>query len=297
MKNFAIITDSCSDLSRELMDRYSIDYVPMHVRYDDREFAASLDWEEISAQDFYDVMRNGTRIFTTQVTAAQYTEKFEKLINEGYDILSISCSSALSASINSSIMAKDEILKKYPDSKIICIDSLTSSGSLALMCIKAAMMRDEGKSIEECAAWIEENKLKFGMEGTPDKLVYLKNAGRVSAASSFFGGLLNIKPIIISDAKGRNAAVEKVKGRKNSLARIVERFKDEYIPTDLPIVISHADCPDEAEVLKSMVLDAIEDKSTPVYTVYIGPCVGASCGPGMIALFGYGKEVTAGLED
>lgn len=302
MKKFVILTDSCSDLTLELREKYDIDYVPMHFSCDDKDYVADLDYKEISAKDFYNLMRDGKRVITAQANTAQYLEAFEKYINEGFDVLSISCSSALSASVKASYAARDELLAKYPEAKIICIDSLISSIGEGLITIKAAELRAEGKSIDEVAEWIEENKLRFNQNGCPEKLTYLKQAGRVSAASAFFGGLLNIKPIIISDAKGRNVAVEKVKGRKASLIRAAELTAEEYESSDISIGISHADCEDEAKELLAVILEKLSAKgvdTSKVNTVftYIGPIVGASVGPGTVIAYCYGKKVTYDAED
>ena len=298
MKKYVIVTDTCSDLSKEQRERYSIEYVPMHYTYDDKDVIADLNWEHNTPREFYDIMRSGKRIITSQVNTTQYIEAFEGYINEGYDILSISCSSALSASVNASYAAREELVSKYPEAKIICIDALNSCAGLAILCIKAAMLRDEGKSIDEVAAWVEDNRKYIHQEASVDKLVYLKRAGRVSAASAFFGGLLNIKPMIISDAKGRHVAVEKVKGRAVSMNRLVERFSADYIPSDMPIIVSHADAPEEAEALKKMVIAALpEGCKTEVLTGYIGPIVGASVGPATLGIFYHGKEVTYCAEE
>ncbi|MBO5327741.1 MAG: DegV family protein, partial [Clostridia bacterium] len=217
MKPFVIVTDSCSDLPKELRDRFNIDYLYMHFIYDGNDVLASLDWEFVPVKDFYNLMRNGTRITTAQVTTPDYLEAFEKYVKNGFDVLSISCSSALSGSYKASTIAREEVLKKYPDAKIICIDSLNSCMGLGSMCINASIMREEGKPIEEVAAYIEENKLYYHQIATVDDLAYLKRAGRVSATSAFFGSILKIKPIVISDAIGQNFASEKVKGRKASI--------------------------------------------------------------------------------
>ena len=153
-------------------------------------------------------------------------------------------------------------------------------------------MRAEGKCIEEVADWLVQNRKTVNQECTVDKLSYLKQAGRVSAASAFFGGLLNVKPIIISDVNGQNVAVEKVKGRKTSIMRIVERFKAEYI--DLPyqkIQVVHADCIDEAMLLKEELAKIVPDKKEQIYIDYIGPIVGASTGPGTMGVYFLGKTV------
>lgn len=265
----------------------------MHFSYNGKDFKADLDFGEISVTDFYNMMRDGTRFITSQVNAIDYKERFEKYINEGYDILSISCSSALSASVKASYTVRDELLAKYPDSKIICIDSLNSSSGLGLICKLASRLRAEGKTIEETASWIEENKLKVNQECTVEKLTYLKQAGRVSAASAFFGGLLNVKPIIVSDVKGHNAAIEKVKGKKVAFDKLVERAVSEYNPELCKdVIFAHADCEEDAKELKRLFLEKVKVNEEDTSIEYIGPIVGASAGPGTVAIYVMGKEVT-----
>ena len=301
MKKFVIITDSCSDLEKELRQKYDIDYIPMRMIHNGNDYPADLDWKDIPVKRFYDLMREGNRITTAQITVHVYREVFEKYIKEGYDVLSISCSSALSASVLASMTARDELLKIYTESKIICIDSLNACYGLGILCITASELRAEGKTIEETAQWLEENKLKMNQECTPEKLSYLKQAGRVSAASAFFGGLLNIKPIIISDAKGQNFAIEKVKGRAASIERLVQRFSEEF-EEDFPyqkIFVGHGDSLLSAEELKTAVSKVVFEKTgklSEIHTGYIGPIVGASCGPGTIVVYFFGKEVTVNKE-
>ena len=130
------------------------------------------------------------------------------------------------------------------------------------------------------------------MEGSVSSLVYLKRAGRVSALSAFFGETLGIKPIIIADANGNNFAIEKVKGRNASLKRIADRVASSYI--DVPyqnVFISHADCPDDAQLLKNLICQKL-GKQIDINIGYVGSCIGATVGPGMIGVYFYGKEVT-----
>lgn len=292
MKKFVIVTDSCSDLDKELRTAYDVDYIPMHYTLDGVDYEASLDWDAFSPQEFYGKMRSGKRFLTSQVNAAQYLERFKSYLEQGYDVLSISCSSALSASVKASRVAREQLLKDYPDAKIYCIDSLNSCFGLGLLCLTASDMRKEGKSIDEVANWLDENKLSVNQECTVEKLTYLKQAGRVSAASAFFGGLLNIKPIIISDAKGQNFAVEKVKGRKTSIDRLAERFAEQV--EDVPyqyVCVAHADSLDDALELKAAVESKMKNP-LPIRVGYVGPIVGASSGPGTLAVYFFGRKVT-----
>ncbi len=292
MKKFVIVTDSCSDLAKGLREKYDIDYIPMHTIWDDKDMPASLDWEFIDYKEFYKLMRNGTRFMTSQINREEYKERFEQYIADGYDILSISCSSALSASVKGSYQVRDELLEKYPNSKIICVDSLNACYGLGLICIVASKLRAEGKTIEEVAQWIEQNKLRFNQLCTVDSLSYFRRAGRVSAGSAFFGGLLDIKPIVISDREGNNKAIEKVKGRRTSLKRIVNMLLEAYQsdPYQL-IIVSHADCEEEALDFKARLETALPEQVEVLFE-RIGPIIGATAGPGTIAVHFIGKEVT-----
>lgn len=292
MKNYVILTDTGSDLEADFREKYGVEYVPMHFSLDGKDYEADMDWKQISAPDYYGMMRAGKRFITAQVNIESYKKAFRKFLSEGYDVLSISTSSKISASVESSRKAAEEVLKEYPEGKIVCVDALRACYALGLLVIRAAELRAEGKTIEETAKWIEDNRLTVNMIGSVDKLTWLKQAGRVSAASAFFGGLLNIKPIIIADALGRNFAVEKVKGRRTSFNRIAEMAKEAW--ADVPyqrVMISHADCAEEAEELKKILLQAL-GKEIEVHIGYVGACVGAAVGPGMIGVYFFGKEVT-----
>jgi len=296
LRNYVILTDSACDLQKEFREKYDIECVRQRFIMDDKDYPADIDWEIFSAKKFYDIIRNGTRITTAQVPQKEYEEAFVKYLEQGYDVLYIGCSSALSAGIKSAMVVREELAKKYKDAKIICIDALRACFALGILVLTACENRDNGMSIEENAKWIEENKLCVNMEGTVDSLVYLKRAGRVSSVSAFFGGMLNIKPIIIADALGYNFALEKIRGRKASLCRIAERVAQSY--EDVPyqkMFISHADCLEDAEMLKAMILEKI-GKDIEVYIGYVGACIGATVGPGMIGVYYFGKKVEVNME-
>lgn len=293
MKKFVIITDSCSDLDKPLREKFDIDYIPMHINFEGKEYEADLDYREISLEEYYNLMKQGVRIKTAQINANEYLPFFEKYLKDGFDVLYVACSSALSHSVEESRKASEELKAKYPESKIICVDSLTACFALGMLCIRASELRAEGKTIEETAEWINENKLTVNQECTVETLKYLKQAGRVSAASAFFGGLLSVKPIIISDASGINAAVEKVKGRMTSINRLVERFKEEYVSVPYQRVrVVHGDGESDGKILLEKIKEAIPDKDVEVTFGNIGPIVGATTGPGTLAVYFYGKEVT-----
>lgn len=289
MKKFVIFTDSCSELTEEARRTYDVEYLPMYVSYGDRSIKADLDWKEVSAKEFYDVMRSGTRILTSQVPAGDYVEKFEACLKEGYDILSISCSSALSASVKASEVAKKELLEKYPSAKIYCIDSLISSAGLGILCIYASKLRSQGKTIDEVAKEVELFKMKLNQFGTVDDLKFLKACGRISGSKAFFGTLLGVKPVIVSNHKGENVSSEKAKGRVNSIRRLADLTVETYVGEKIEeIYISHGDCLEDAEKLKAFILEKKPDAK--IFIGILNPIVGASCGPNTLISYCVGSS-------
>lgn len=284
MKDYVILTDSCSDLSKDIRESLGIDYVQMNIVYDGKELPASLDWDLYTPQELYNLMRNGTRITTNQVPVQTFTTVFTKYLEEGKDIVYIGCSSALSGSVNTGKVVADELAEKYPDNKVNVIDSLNSCLGEGLMVIDAANMKKEGKTAAEVVAYIEANKLKYQQFCAVDDLTYLKRAGRVKASAAFFGNLFGVKPILISNRQGENFAIKKIKGRKNSLDEIINMAKSSIVaPETQTVAVVHADCEKDAEYLKNRIESELGVKE--VYVNYIGPIIGASAGPGTIAIY------------
>lgn len=290
MEKFVIFGDSTCDLDKELRAKYNIEYVAMNFSIDDTEYVASLDWEFHSAKEHYDLMRAGKRVFTTQVPKTVYYDSFKAVLESGKDVLYISCSSALSASINTAMLVAKELEEEYQDVKVYCVDSLISSLGQGYLLALASQKRDEGCSAEETARYIEQNRLKVNQCGTVESMEYLRRAGRVKASKAFFGNLFGVKPIIISDIKGQNYAYKKVKGTANARAAIAEHIVDAANGVYDTLLLSHADCEADAILLRDEILKRAAFKN--VTLSYIGPIVGASVGPGTVIAFTFGQEVT-----
>ena len=292
MRNVKIITDSWSDLNAELLERYDIDYAEMRTVYQGKETPAKLTWTDSEVHDLYNIMRNGERITTTQVPVEEFMRVFKKYLDMNMDIVYIGCSSKQSGSVNTGHVTAQKLMAEYPDSNIICIDSLNASIGEGVLAIEAAKKAKEGASAVEIEAYILSIRKKLNQFVTVHSLTALRRAGRVKGSAAFFGNLMGVKPIIIADANGDQAAYKKVKGRANSFAEIVAMLKETIIkPEEQTVYIAHGDCDtDELKTLTDMVKERIPCKD--IYTVYIGPIVGASIGPDAIGVWGFGKEVT-----
>lgn len=297
MRTFQIFIDSCGELNAEMRKKYNIDYFPMMLNIAGKEVVASLDYDQgISFHEFYDLMRNGTRCFTSQVPSTTFEKRFEEFADKGENILYISCSSALSASFECGRKVASEFMKKHPEMKIVCVDALNSCYGEAMMAIEASKMRDEGKTLEEIESWLLENRLRFNQYATVDDLKYLKQAGRVKASAAFFGNIFSVHPILISDSKGNNLAVAKINGKKKALMYLAKAVVDcaEDIENQI-IYVCHADDLKAAEFVRSEILRISKPKE--VHIGYMGPIIGASTGPGTIGVYSFGKPIAKMLEE
>ena len=291
MKKFAILLDSTCDMSKDLLERFDIDYVKMGVTFNDNTYPASLTWDDFTPEEFYNIMKSGVRVFTNQINEPEFTEVFNKILADGKDILYIACSSGLSGSVKAAQLAAEK-LNAEEKGKVIAIDSLISGMGQGLLGILASELRAAGKTIDEVAATIEVEKMKYNQWGTVADLNYLKRAGRVTASSAFFGNLFGVKPIIISDTKGKNFAYKKVKGRKSSIDELIESVIRTSVDSENHIVaITHADAEEDALKVKEGLI-ARGYKCKEFIISNLGPILGASCGPQTLIAYNYGTEVT-----
>lgn len=290
MKQYAILSDSSCNLTSEQAKTYGIDaIIPMHFYIDDTEYEASGDWSSVSAKEYYEAIRNGSHVRSSQTSSQDYEAAFRRFVSEGKDVLSLSCAGALSSSVKESMTARDRVLAEYPDAKIYCIDSRNCVYSLAMLLIEIAKKRDAGMDIDAVYEWTVQALPYFNEAGTVDKLTYLRNAGRVSASAAFFGGVFSVKPIIVYDEEGHNAAVEKVRGRHNSLVRVAEYIaKYADVETNHNICIAHGDCEEDARELAELIREQFPGKELRFHFGYIEPAVGSSVGPGTLILGFYG---------
>ncbi len=297
MRKVQILTDSCSDLTPELMEKYGVDYAKMNTVYEDKHSPADLSWTEEEVHALYGIMRNGNRVTTTQVPMDEFDRVFRKYLDMGRDIVYIGCSLKQSGSVNTARVLAAELLKEYPEAKISCIDSKHASMGEGVLALDAAEYANTGKTVEEITAYVEERRKYLNQFVTVHTLEFLRKAGRVKASSAFFGNLLGVKPIIIADADGEQAAIKKVKGRANSLKEIVSLLKETITePEKQTVYVAHADCDkDEINSVIDMIKSEIPCKD--VYVGFIGPIIGASIGPDAVAIFAFGKEITYRISD
>lgn len=283
-----ILTDSCCDLPIDFVRENNIEVMPLSVNIKGKEIKDDLG-QSIKYKTFYDMIRSGEMPSTSQVNVYAFTEAFKKYSSEGYSIIYIGFSSALSGCVNSARIAKEAVEDEIKSADITVIDTKSASMGLGLIVYNAANMLREGATKEEIINWVEENKLKVNHWFTVEDLNHLKRGGRVSSTVAIVGTMLSIKPIMHVDDEGRLIPVSKVKGRKKSIKELQEKLKDRIVNSeDQTIFISHGDCLIEAEQLRDLILK--ETKVKEVIINNIGPAVGSHSGPGTLALFFIGNN-------
>lgn len=283
---YRLYSDSTCDLSKEILDTMDVRLFDLAFEVDGKSYIG----DEMSLPEFYKAMRNGAMTKTSQVSPQTYEEEFERCIKEGYDILHLGFSSGLSGSYQAACIAKDALLEKYPKARIIIVDSLCASTGQGLLLIKADRLRREGMSIGELAAWLEENKFHTCHVFTVDDLEYLRRGGRVSRTAAVAGSLLGIKPVLHVDNEGHLIPLGKVRGRRQSLDKLIDMIKERCGDWDnSEVCICHGDCIDDAKYCADK-MKALFGKKTKVNICYTGAVIGAHSGPGTIALFFMGDK-------
>ncbi len=288
MKNFMISTDTTSDLPEDYIAKHNLGILSLSYTMDN----ITYDLEHpMNVQEFYRKMRNGSLPTTSQINPAKAKEVFMKLAKKNdANILHIAFSSGLSGSCSSAQIAARELEEEGFPYKIVVIDSLCASLGEGLLVHKAVCMLEKGKSLEETAQWVEENKLHIVHNFTVDDLNHLCRGGRVSKTAAFFGTLASIKPLLHVDNEGHLIPLQKVRGRKKSLAALVDSMEKQmgsYRSKNDIVFISHGDAFDDAQLVADMVKERFGIDS--FLFNYVGATIGAHSGPGTIALFYLGE--------
>ncbi len=283
MQDYVIITDVTCDLPQELIDEHNLIVMPMQYSVDDKNYTNYPDFREQALKDFYADMEAGKVTHTVQLNSEVYKDTYKKYLEEGKDILGVIFSSGLSGSFNSARIAVEELKQEYPESKILIVDTLAASTGEGMIALKAALNKEAGMSLEENYKAIEDIKLHVAHWFTVSNLEYLRRGGRVSNAAAYAAKVLNIKPVLHVDNEGHLIPVSKKIGRKNSIKEIVKQYEETHDEESDTIIISHAECLEDANYLKQLVLEVSSPKN--IIMSNIGTVIGSHSGPGTLALY------------
>ena len=292
MSDYILSCCSTADLSAELMEARDIHYICFHFEVDGTTYPDDLG-QSIPFSRFYQMMRDGAMTRTSQVAAGEYEEYFESFLREGKDILHLTLSSGISGTLNSAMIAAEDLREKYPERKIYIVDSLAASSGYGLFMDRLADLRDSGMSIDEVRDWAEDNKLKCLHWFFTSDLTFFIRGGRVSKASGMIGQVLNICPLLNVDAQGKLIPREKHRGKKKVIHAIVQKMREQAengLDYSGKCFISQSDCLSDARAVADAVEAAFPKLDGKVRIFDIGTTIGSHTGPGTVALFFWGQE-------
>ena len=282
---FVLITDSTVDENAGYYAENDIPYAPLSLTVDGRTLEEDCG-QTLSFHDFYDLLRQGKQASTAQAKMDCFLRLFEQALAAGQDVLYVGFSSGLSGTYQAGCMAAAELAPRYPDRKILCVDSLAATGGEYLLVDKAREMRDAGCTAEETAAEIERLRLQVVHLFTVDDLNHLYRGGRLSRASAIVGSLLGIKPLLYMDDAGKLCVHGKLRGRQNVIRWLAERALCGITDRNTPVRISHGDCLEDAQLLA----DLLAKGGVQADIRYVGTVIGSHTGPGVLAIFFFGEQ-------
>lgn len=283
---YQIITDSCCDYPKALLDTLDLSVVPLTLNFRGQTWTDTTDE---GLKTIFNALRNGETASTSAANPENWAAAIEPVLKQGEDVLVLAFSSGLSTTYQSAMIAAADLQEAYPQRKIRVVDTLSASLGQGLLVWYACQKKEEGLSLDELADWCEENRFKLCHWFTVDDLMYLKRGGRISATTALLGTMLSIKPVLHMDDEGHLINVTKVRGRKASIDALAAKVGTLGIPgANDTIFICHGDCIEDAEYLKKQLIELYGTKN--VMIGYVGAVIGSHSGPGTLAVFFLGEH-------
>ena len=277
MPNYVLVANSTCDLPEEFLKELDVTVLPLGFVIGEESY------KSMPFKEFYQKIREGAMPSTNAANVGEYVDLFEPALTAGKDILCLVFSSGLSTTYNSAVIAAEEMAEKYPDRKIILVDTLAVCLGEGLLVRGAAERRLAGESMEAVRDWVEDTKLKVAHWFTVNDLGHLKRGGRISAAQAVVGGMLGVKPILRVNDEGRLVPAGKVRGRAAALAELVKQVEKTGVDfAEETIYIAHADCEEDANAVAEEIRAKLNPKE--VFVTFVGPVIGSHTGLGVIAL-------------
>ncbi len=287
--SYKIITDSCANLTDAQIADFDLEILSLKYYVGDTAFESYIKGEKNDSTNAYKILREKGKITTSLANRDDCDKAILPVLQSGQDALVLVFSSGLSGTYQSIMTAAEDYREMLPERKIIVVDTLCASMGQGLLVSYAAKLQKQGKTMEEVAEWVENNKLKLCHTFTLDDLFFLKRGGRLSGTSAVVGSLMNIKPLMYVADDGKLYVTGKARGRKAAMNHLVESVGEKGVDLEnQDIYISHGDCLEEAMVVGEEVKARYNVKNV-VYNC-LDPVIGSHAGPGTIAIFFMGEK-------
>ena len=284
---YAIITDSCCDLTKEIVEELQVEVVPMKLMLDGVDYRHFHDFRELSMETFFSKLREGHIGQTSCASVGDIMEAMLKNIKNGLDVLYLSFSANMSGSYNAAVLARKNIMEEYPNANIQVIDTKSGSVGLGMLVFIASMCKKKGYSFEEVAKHISENCLNICHYFMVDDLKFLHKTGRISTIGMIAGTTIGVRPIFIIGDDGKIKLDAKVRGVKMAIRTMVDKVALKCTNSS-QLFISHVDAEENANLLASQIKEKFPNANITICPC--GPIIGNNTGPGTLAVVFYGNE-------
>ena len=290
MKKVIVITDSTSDLSSELAEKYNIQIVPLHLSVpgDDTDY---LDGITMTTKSLFDIVEKYDQIPVTGARGIkEFINDFKVHINNGDDIVYVCIGNNYSSTYNNASIAAQQ----FPEGRIEVIDSNSLTMGIGFLAIKMAKLRDEGKDIHEIAKIIRKQTGLVMMQAAVDKLDYLHKGGRCRGLTKAIAHLFKLHPIIRS-INGELKVYQNARGRLEKALDIqIEDFANDIIANNvdfdsIAIVDSYCSNGEDEYIFKEVAKYVPEEK---ILRLKAGCVISSHCGPNTVGLCYMKKRIS-----
>ena len=282
---FKLITDSTADLDESWAKDQDVEILGLHITLDGQVYE-TVGENRLTSDLLLERMKNGSKPTTSQINVGQFEEAFRRQAEAGEAVLYLAFSSVLSGTYQSAVMAREMILKEFPEATIEIVDTLAAAGGEGYLSILAVEARDQGKSLEETKAMIEDILPRLRTYFLVDDLYHLMRGGRLSKGSAIIGSLVNIKPLLWIEADGKLVPIAKVRGRKKGMREMLQLASQDLAHSTA--IVAYSTDLDGAQALKDSLLES--SAIDQVLIMPLGPVIATHVGPGTLAVFVIGKE-------
>lgn len=290
--SYIISATSSVDISEELFEQLDVKWIPFHYQIDGRDYLDDLG-ESTNISDFYEKMIAGSYSTTSQINVFEYLNYFEQFLEKGKDIIHLCLSSGITGEYNNALIAKDELLEKYPERKIYILDSLNASAAQLFLVKEMAKMRDQEASIEEINDWVIKNRDRVNGWFLSSDLTYYIRGGRISKTKGAVGNMLNICPVMEVNRFGKLLVREKVRTKKRAIKVLLKKMStlaDDGKDYEKECLIIHSHDYEGAVALKEKLLENFPKINKDIEIYQFGTIIGSHTGPGTLAVVFWGEE-------
>lgn len=290
--SFQLSCESTVDLSYDYVVKRNASVLFYTYIINDKEYVDNMERSKEAKEEFYKLLEDGVLPKTSQINEFRYLNYFDELLSKG-DVLHITLGSGMTPSYYNALKAKEELKEKYPNRKLIIVDSLCSSGGYGMLVDYCLDMRDLGCTIEEIEKWVIGNRLNLHHQFFSTNLKYFRRSGRVSGPSAIVGSILKICPLMRLNTEGKIVAYDKVRLTKNAIKKLVEDVLEnidnsgEYSGK---FFMYHSNCLDLAKDTIIALEEVLPNIRGKIVLLNIGCIIASHCGKGTVAVSYLGSK-------